>query len=677
MTTFTLKLDSEGISPSAVNYVARSLHPKDDFPISLNPDGSVLSAYGSPYWDLSPYSDRPIRLRFGDSQANSMSLVLDQENASLYRRITFYYLYGPRPMITTRTVDAYHRTIGPMLKFCAEKGIPASDLHRYPKVYRAFAKGVSSGQGRILLLVLRELAQWPELLGFQVLRPDQVEEMAKLLPVHQSSQYPYIPQRIYAHLISRCHSMLSDYLEHQEGFEQLFHRCLNSYVRAYGSIDAFNDLKSRWRSNPTAGRRSPFSYMVRHGGSSGEYRYFHEMASDVGVVKVMERWLLDDGRSLRDAHVGIFSRYLSGVCFVGQVYLATFSGMRVNETNVIRANCFETDDDPVFGRAYLLRGETSKTEDDDAALWVTSPSAEMAVRAMASVSRLRLEAARLDSRSPVRQTDLANPRLVTRAYEPWSASKEPWADVDRAILPSLGDWKKRLHTLFDRTQLAITSEDMELAQRMTPSIDTTKFAVGKTWELSFHQLRRTLACNAVASDLVSIPALSRQLKHATLAQTWHYGNNYSSLKLNQSVKKAYDEALIDTLIARSDELNGDEFISPLGQKNKERQLQLITVPELQQLKLLAKKGRISIRETALGVCMRRDACPYGGWEHIAECVCCDEAFIDKRKRPAFERIHDDISRELAITSERDAAKREALESQMKAAQRALELTLVC
>lgn len=674
MSRYELKVSGAAILRSAPNFSTPSLRPPDSFPVSFSRDGLALSKFSDACWDLSAYSDRPIRLWFGDKSLQNNSVSIDQKNARTQRYATFHFLYGERPQITAATVAAYHESLKKLFAFCSSKGVLADQLGRYPHVVKEFAKTVSGGAGRVLILVLRELAAHENSIGFCILNSKQLDELQNRIPRHEPTQYAYIPRRLYGHLLSRTTAFLEDYLEHQEQIESLFRDCLDAYIRAYGSIDAFNAASSRWRSNPTAGRRSPFGYLAKRSGTA--FLSFADTVRLHGAEKILGRWLLEEGRALESVDISSFSRYLTGVTFVGQVQIAALTGMRVSETASLRSKCFEVDIDPLFGRAYLIRGETKKTQRDQNALWVTAKSAQCAVHAMTSVAKLRLGAAAHDSRTSVTLDDFLNPQLIVRAYEPWSPSKEAGAQMDRLVIPSLGDWRGRLPTLLDKDTIRITNGDFDEAVRMTPSIDVEKFAVGREWDFSFHQLRRTLVCNAASSDLVSMPSLSAQLKHATVGQTWHYGSNYSALKLNESVGRAYEEAIVDTLTVRGSDMPEQGYVSPLGRESGERLLTLLGSRELSDLKRMARKGQFSIRETALGVCMRAAPCPYGGWEHLGECLSCPDALFSKQKAGQLRDLRARIEQELCLCGDRDSAKKAAYKHQHEAAGRALEIICV-
>ncbi len=106
------------------------------------------------------------------------------------------------------------------------------------------------------------------------------------------------------------------------------------------------------------------------------------------MVELFRRWL---GVSDDEIRIQTLSRYLNLVSRSGLCYLLNFSLMRVEEAWNLRADCLHIERDPQFGDIHVLCGRTTKTMSDSEALWVTSPSAQVAVEAMRVVADLRAE----------------------------------------------------------------------------------------------------------------------------------------------------------------------------------------------------------------------------------------------------------------------------------------------
>lgn len=194
----------------------------------------------------------------------------------------------------------------------------------------------------------------------------------------------------------------------------------------------------------------------------------------------------------------------------------------------------------------------------------------------------------------------------------------------------------------DRSALSIRQEDLEIARSVTPDLDPAKFFEGAEWRLSYHQLRRTLTCNAAASGLVSIPTLQYQLKHQHRAMTEYYGRRHSQLCLNESIREEYADAVLSTLLRTVQRLPTEEaLISPLGPRHTTKLLEFASTADMKALRSLAQAGQISLRENALGLCLHHGYCEYGGYENLSRCTSCPEALFRRSRRPwALQRLRE-------------------------------------
>ncbi|WP_250514034.1 hypothetical protein [Caballeronia sp. INDeC2] len=143
--------------------------------------------------------------------------------------------------------------------------------------------------------------------------------------------------------------------------------------------------------------------------------------------------------------------------------------------------------------------------------------------------------------------DRENPCLFHNAFEPWAAVPGKWKGYStRPKLQSYWYLLQRYPRLFDLEVLKITEQDLVIARQFTPNLNKDgRFAVGKTWPLAYHELRRTGAINMFASGLLSESSIQVILKHLTLLQTRYYGRNFSRLRFsedfeNQVVSARYE-----------------------------------------------------------------------------------------------------------------------------------------
>lgn len=179
---YELKIESPLINESASNFCSDSLSPGDDFVISFNRDGSVLTRYGDCIWDLSPYSGVVTRIAFASVCNVGESGELQRENVACYKRIAFYFLYGPRKGISAKTAHRLCDVIGRVIKHCNASGIPVEKLRRFDRVVDTLASNFTPGYARDLPRLLLELQSARHELGFELVDYAQIARIKQQLP---------------------------------------------------------------------------------------------------------------------------------------------------------------------------------------------------------------------------------------------------------------------------------------------------------------------------------------------------------------------------------------------------------------------------------------------------------------------------------------------------------------
>jgi hypothetical protein len=544
-----------------------------------------------------------------------------------------------------------------MFLLCSKHKVDICDLKHNPQLIAKLVGALAKSSLDTFLMLMDELLHAREQIGFVILDQKDLTMLSKKLPKHQLQQTAYIPPRIWLYQVQRLRACLDDFVLHQTKLEDFFIYCLDAYATNYGSIE---------KACASGGRRlGPFN-----SDSGTAHRYlgpFASIAQEFGVDGLFRKWLRPaEGRQVNEAMVGIqrFSTYFSLVQAAGFAYILNFTAMRSGEGSSLRASCLQSEEDEQFGTAYLIRGATTKTIRDESALWITSPTVAVAVRAMESISWLRAQVASFDPNVYFEEEFVGDPPLQMPCYEPWAFIGE----VVRARGPNSKQFLgydqiiSRFPALFETSQLTITAEDLHIAREITPSLDPEIYGVGKVWPLAFHQLRRTTAVNMVASGIVDLSSIQYQLKHLTRAQSLYYGRGYSRLRLNQRSKEEYIRTVYEMLARQADKLTDARYVSPLGHQAKERILNVVEHKDANALLKSARKGQLSIRETLLGLCMKRGPCPYGGIDNVAHCSSCSEALFDRRKRKSISSLKAVIDERLRESS-KDSPRRRSLIAQ--------------
>jgi hypothetical protein len=610
-----LAIESSLAVPTAPNYRPSTWPPARDWPVVIDAAGNVVSRWGDSMWRLDPWAGRAIQLNFGDGRVTN-SAPIDSANADLLRRLVGWWIWGPHGARSARTLASRFDLIRPLFALCSHEGILASKLMRFPRVADRLPEVISPSGASSLMRILHAIHEQRDDLGFTVMDREGMARLEAALPAHEKLQTPYIPPRIWQYQADRLRTCLDDFLAHRERIEDCFRFCVGAYARNYGSPAAAFLRPSSSAANPF--RRTDGVTWARSG--KRFFGPFALTAEKFGIEGLLSRWVGPRARQFGNASTGVdsFSGYLTLVSRAGLAYLLNFSLMRIEEGWNLRADCLRVEDDPVFGPVYMLQGVTTKTMQDNEAIWVTSPSAKVAVEAMNVVARLRISCAQADPAVQLAPEHARNPFLQTHVYEPWNGGRTPKYHL-RPDSPTYLTVLTRYPKLFDPDGLRITQEDLDLARLVTPTLDSRRFAVGNVWPLAWHQLRRTGAVNMQASGLVSDASLQLQLKHVSRAMSLYYGRGYSRVRLEEDAQTLYVRTLYETLGRELVRMAADRYVSPHGEARKSEIVRLIDAKDMKKLTKLARQGVVVCHEILLGVCTNRQPCPYGGIESVAHC----------------------------------------------------------
>jgi hypothetical protein len=660
--TYRWKLESHDPEVPEPEGSTHTLQPHGQFVVSRLRDGEALSLYEHQVWDLSPYAGMLCRLSFVPVGTDPKHRKLYSQNVEAFKSICFYFIYGPRKPISPKTLYQLYDTFKRVFDHANEHGVALQRLGRFDRVIASLAERLTPSYARVLPRLLTELHAARDLLGFSVLDYTQIAQLERKLPKALVRQTPYIPQRIYHYHLRRCREMLSEFLSNQSSFEQLFDRCLEEYAAARGRDGIFDPEKQKAR--PFNPHSDAFCGMT-----------FAQLAAAYGVGVIIQRWASPD-LNPDQIRVSSLGKYFGAVQFVGQIHIVSYTGMRIDEAVPLRTGCMIHEKDKYLGDIYLIAGATTKTDPDDDARWVTSLAASDAIEAMSAVARLRLKAAVLDPGLSAHDLDDESARLYSRGYEPWHAGRRPDTDPERRVHRTMDGWRARCPGLYDIAQLTISAADQAEALALTPTLDLEKFAVGKAWTFAFHQLRRTLTCNAAASGLVTLPALQYQMKHQHEAMTRYYARNYSALRMNESLCKDFAEEIIDALVRDALQLSQDRYVSPHGEAHKAAKLRFLPLGDETALRRRAKQGKVAMRHNALGVCLFAGECEYGGIDSIASCVDCSDVLVDSSRRAKFDSLLEVLEDELWDSDGDESQEVRSRRSQLTAMRRVVDVVLV-
>ncbi len=647
---FRLRTKSDWVGPSHRCYRPPSWPPPDDWVVSEDRDGKVVSRWGDSVWDMSPLAGYSLKFNFGDSPNAGRSNPIDATNARLLRIMTGWRLWGPRAPTNLVTAKTVFTILRPIFVLCSREGILSSELMRFPKVLEQVPEILAPSNYASTVAELHRYWDVRGDLGFVLVDPGGIKRLAAAMPDHDKQQTSYIPPRIWTYQVQRLRGCLDDFIAHREQVENCFNFCMDSYAHNAGSLQAAM-MKKLPSGHQPFGDPDTKTTKSKTGREIQTYGQFRSTAESFGIAGLLERWVVTPGKVL---NLPQFTAYLTLVQYVALAYITNFTLQRINEATSLRTDCLLWEDDPKLGHVPIICGETTKTDPDSDARWPTSPSIEIAVAAMTSIARLRIRCAAAHLGIGPTQEDQDNPYLFDRASEPWAGmTVAPYRTRPhpKSYALLIADYP----LLFDKDQLRITEEDLRIAKMLTPNLSAEKgFVVGEVWPLAWHQLRRTGAVNMFASGLLSDSSMQFQMKHSSRLMPLYYGRGYGKLHLNEEVEGVVIAAMYEAMAQSILSAMGDRFVSPFSSDAKNAIIvNLIGDKDAKELAEAARRGEVFFRETRLGGCTKRGNCSYGGIESVARCAGgdgykpCTDVLYDRTKAPAVEKEMQQLDQELA------------------------------
>lgn len=652
LSLFGLGVDLPHVTPSSVTFRPPSWPPEKGWVWVEDRDGKPVSRFGDPIIDLTPWVGKATTFAFGDGpKKRANSVVLDLANADLLRILFAWRGWGPGAVRAPdhKSLLWFAGNMRTILVVCSQNGILASALSRYPAVIDQVAKRLPKSEYNKIIAELDRLRDYRDLLGFELLDQAGIARLKILQPHHNVEQTEYIPPRIWTYIVTRVAECTRDYNEHREAIEACFAYC----VEAYESNGVLQFRNKTGRSD-----RSPFGKVPkdRTGKRSGITYLgpFADTAQRFGIKDLLEKWAgsCEGGRS-----ISAFSNYFQLIQHASMIDLVAFTLMRIEEAASVRWDCLVWHDDPIFGRIPLIQGETTKTDPDDAGLWITSPSITPTIEALQSIAKMRLTSAR-------QWRDGDNPRLINGAMEPWGTGKISRDLNLRPHVRALAENVKKHPLLFDPRQITLTKEDLKIARSVCPTLNREQFQVGKPWHLAWHQFRRTGGVNMFASGDISDSSVQLQMKHLTRSQPLYYGRGNTALHLNNTVRALLVNAFYEGMGRDLQAMRTDRFVSPYGEEHKARMfapandgkpVNLLSEADAHHFEKVFREHRIGGRLTVLGGCMKNGPCDgdcvtsVGGCAGVDGEKPCANVLFDRTRAPANQKRLEAIRMQLSQT----------------------------
>lgn len=492
-----IRLPDGAVAPDLYDSGAGPL-PPDNFVVTRQRDGSPLGRYGDLVWDFSPYDPHGRNCSFN---FNFWVGAITPQRDALSREcrwLLFILIYlRPGLALAHGTLNEYLAMLRRLAREAELQGLSIKDLLTVPQRVLALLwgeklVGVSSVKLISLLACLAQLGEHVTGIAVPALTKLQQAFSEKQKEADETTrQTPPMPTRVYSTVLTGLQRELD---EAERVIDRLM--ALLTAVTADRAMGRCRDMQLHL-GIPKAELRPDFVELLQQ----------YELSA----------WWAGRGYG---AEISGLLYALDEIRTAALMQIMAYSGMRVNEAESLPFHCYKK----VLhqGRPHhILMGKVTKLAKGKIkrVCWVTNEAGVQAVRLLQGIARV-IYATR--GQSPIESGEGAH---VNGSFL--------CIGIDYAIRPRITKeghkpFRMRLYpgtALRGRLQPCIVEEDLQELE----AIDSFRawrseeaFQIGRSWTLTCHQFRRSLALYAQRSGLVSLPSLKRQLQHITLAMSQYY-----------------------------------------------------------------------------------------------------------------------------------------------------------
>lgn len=588
-------------------YDGLSKTPSDDFVVSRNRDGSVVSTYGQIAWDLSAYhpEGKSIVLNFcfwNSGEINPSRRQLSYE----IRHIIFLLIWvRDRAPLSLGTLQNYLTVLRALAKYAENLSSQIRDILIDEKHLWSFIETQCSGwaietMGSLLPLLV---SLGKEQLGFDIVGDKQLKAIRSLGQKYRTSlkQHAPIPTRIYSQIIAQLLKELAEWEEVSDDVLSVLQSC---------------------GSDPRMGRcvEGQAAISKRKGLGKTLLPTFSQLAS----TKCLNYFDINS----REPTVKNLSALISEIQTTIKLTIQTFTGMRDDEALSLPYHCIE--ETVANGKThYIVLGRTTKLNNGKAkrTRWVTNQDGYRAIKLAQQIADVIFGAFGITAKkTTARIAD--HPLFVSVSYLDLAGGK-PKLKGNQFSIGFL--YLQRMKLLRKRLQPIIEDADIRELEHIDPHRawrSEDRFQIGKPWLFTSHQLRRSLALYAQRSGYVSLPSLRRQLQHLTIEMSRYYAKGSASAKnfigedkdhFGLEWQRAQPESaalsyVLNVLLSNDILFGGHANWVEHTFKGSEGVILVDRETTLRRF----KKGEISYKETPFGGCTKVGECeqPVLNWLHV-------------------------------------------------------------
>ena len=579
--------------------------PDESTIVTYAKDNTPLSFFTDDIWDFSKYISSYTQSTILDF---SIEKQLSDQSKYYVKLCLYFYIYhgsDNTSALSFKTIIAKYRMFRRLALLCARFNSDFANIENNKFCLNAIIDSISFnskaniGKHLNIFELVNRTGCFYEIAGFGFTQEslDTVRAIESKA-IDSLKQTPLIPTKILAEFMRKA----SDFFDE---FQSIKNQLLEfiSNVRFY--------------------RRAP------NGGISVPYK-------ELKIPKELSEYFKKYSLTIRP-HIISHFLYIQSL---GSAYISCFSGMRKNELSSLPYTCLEVIENNIDEKkVYILNGYTNKLTKIGvkSCSWVTSKQILPALdtlQTIVQIHKLLIDVGYISSECkniPLEQY----PLLPIFNQQNHPVGEHPLYDFPTLATPTLSHniYKIIKPIVFEKSDL----EELTNFNLLVEWENDYELVVGESWQLNYHQFRRSLAVYCSRSSIVKLSALKKQLKHISFDMTLWYSNNYHNAKKINMEKdfisvyqteqelfkfNSFCEKVVDnpsTLFGAK----GTNFEFARNSKDKP-----VFFTDRKKLQKYVKENRLSYKKTPLGGCAKTGQCNKLSFAYATACVTCSEAIFD-------------------------------------------------
>ena len=582
------------------------IEPNDNFIISRNHNGEVLSTYSDNIWDLTPYApglNQSYKFHFYKNLKN-------KKNILQLKKFFFLIMVVGSPfkneIYSVTTLSQTYKILSHIAEFAENINISFNEILSNTNELKKFISKYQNRKrylGRLTSVLLFLDKTNNNLTGVSFKRDEKLLNYLRKIIYDESKnnkQTEVIPSKIFIESTKERWIQIKEIEENINKLSSFILKIIN--CKYFAASNKFESLEYK---------------------SNENYIVWKDAVKNYKLSKLFMKYNVTNKLKLKK-----FVREIQGTC---NHLIHTYTGMRRSEVLSLKINCLrKIDNNKVRIIGITTKFETGKKLTE----WVTTYEIEKVINLLDKLSEV----------------------LSTKLY--FSNKNDRYLFISTTNLSSkIPKQQKIVSTSFSSDECLTLSKNAtmidEEALKELESIEYDRnwrkekeFQIGNHWRFKTHQYRRTLAVYSIQSGIVSLGSVKNQFKHLFREMTYYYQKNCINAKnlleisgnhISKEINIIKPE--INFLTFLRDIINSEEKIFTAQEefKNLIYSEKPISFENREKLMERFKRNEISWQENALGGCVESKPCDAKLSKSLIECIGCNMAIhkISKLEKTIF------------------------------------------